>query len=79
MRDGFKYVDLTFDQEYFIDDLLENWSETADLNGSIYIYAQFVTHDPASGAMVYDELTVEIKGSGEPFSIYCDWDSLNVA
>jgi hypothetical protein len=29
--------------------------------------------------MIYDELTVEIKGSGEPFSIYCDWDSLSVA
>jgi hypothetical protein len=79
MAEGRKYVAINFDQEYFIDELLPRWSTNNALDESIYIIARFVTHDPASNATVYDELTIEIKGSGEPFSIYCDWNSLSVA
>jgi hypothetical protein len=78
MEDGKKYVDLSFTQEYFLNDL-DMWKLTHALDESIYITAMFVTIDPAGGANVTDEFTVEIKGSGEPLSIYCDYGALSVA
>ena len=79
MDDGKKYVDIEIDQSYFLETLQDKLGRAnGDASETISIISRFVTEDPASGAVVYDEVTVDVIGSGESFTAYCDYSQLEV-
>jgi hypothetical protein len=80
MNAGARYVDLTFDQEYFLNNVQPMRGNSYAMDEEITITVRFVTHDPAfEEATIEDKFDLVLKGSGEPLSVYCDYSLLVLA
>jgi hypothetical protein len=63
-----------------LQDLLDKFGgQYADNTTTVWIEARFTTYDAASNTTVHDYFVIEIIGSGEPLSAYCNYDVLTVA
>jgi hypothetical protein len=80
MSPGGRFFELTFDQEYFINDVQPGRGETYALDEEIEIPVRLTTFDAAHlAARIEDSFKLIIKGSGEPLSVYCDYSQLELA
>jgi hypothetical protein len=79
MVENDKWVELNYDQEYFINELIPKYGQAdTGADGTIIIMGRFMHEDPASGYTLPDEVTILVHGSGETLSAYCDYAGLYV-
>jgi hypothetical protein len=74
------YVELTFDQDYYLDELVDTFADNDyEIPDSMELYGRFTTTDPVTGEVFHDYVSVEVIGSGEVETDKCDFTSLTVA